>query len=104
MSNDAATPQNPVEPLGDRDLSLPLRGDTFLGVCEGLSQEFGIPANLLRVGFAALFFWSMELSVVAYLAIGGILAVARWAFPRPKQAPVRAAEEPAEEPHLPLAA
>lgn len=62
-------------------VALPLRGDTFLGVCEALGQDFHVPADLLRIAFAALFFWSMIAGIATYLAIGAFIALARWLYP-----------------------
>jgi phage shock protein PspC (stress-responsive transcriptional regulator) len=72
----------------DEQPALPLRGDTFLGVCHALGEDFGIPADLLRIAFAALFFWNMTAAVGTYLAIGAIIALARWAYPARRKASV----------------
>lgn len=69
---------------------LPLRHDTMFGVCEGLGEEFGFHANWLRLGLVApLFFWP-TLTIAAYFALGGVLALARWMVPSAAatQAPV----------------
>ena len=71
---------------------LPLRGDTFLGVCEALGQDTRIPADLFRIAFAALFFWSMGLAVGVYLGLGAVIAVSRWLFPRSRALPSSAVE------------
>jgi phage shock protein PspC (stress-responsive transcriptional regulator) len=60
---------------------LPLRGDTFLGVCEGIGRELGFNPNLLRVPLAALLLWNPVAIVGSYLALGCVLAVALWVFP-----------------------
>jgi phage shock protein PspC (stress-responsive transcriptional regulator) len=86
---------------------LPLRGDTFLGVCEALGQDTRVPADLFRIAFAALFFWNMLLAVGVYLGLGAVIALSRWLFPAaPKTVAIGAAEpvEQKEEQPLPLAA
>lgn len=57
------------------------REDTILGVCEGLAQELGVPAMLLRVAFAVGLFWNPLAMVAAYLTLGVALALFRWGFP-----------------------
>lgn len=63
--------------------SLFAREDTMLGVCEGLGQELGVPALLLRIAFAVGLFWNPVAMIVAYLTLGVALALFRWAFPLP---------------------
>lgn len=65
----------------DNKGNLLLRNDTFLGVCEGLGQDFGFHANWLRIAFALAFFFSPVGVVAAYLGLGLIVAVSRLAFP-----------------------
>ena len=60
---------------------LPLRNDTLLGVCEGLGQEFGINPNWLRLAFVLPLFVQPMLTMAAYFAVGGVLALARWLIP-----------------------
>lgn len=103
----AQTPtQNPAAATAGQS-ALPLRGDTFLGVCEALGQDFGIPADLFRIVFAGLFFWNMGLAIAAYFGLGTVIAVSRWLFPVQDRATVltdRTAAGEAEELQLPLAA
>ena len=87
--------------------ALPLRGDTFLGVCEALRQDFGIPADIFRIAFAALFFWSMGLAVAIYLGVGAIIALSRWLYPASRLAapePGCETHQQGEDSQLPLAA
>ena len=63
------------------DPSLFAREDTILGVCEGLGQELGVSPTLFRVTFAVGLFWNPLAMVVAYLALGTMLALFRRAFP-----------------------
>lgn len=77
--------------------ALPLRDDTFLGVCEGLGEDLRIPSNWLRVAFAALLFWNPTAAAATYAAAGVLVLFSRLVFPRPKTAPAtEAAPAPAE--------
>ena len=73
--------------------SLFAREDTILGVCEGLGEELGVSATLLRAAFAIGLFWNPLAIVAAYLALGVALALFRWAFPMRR----RQAAAPAEQ-------
>jgi phage shock protein PspC (stress-responsive transcriptional regulator) len=57
-----------------------LRNDTILGVCEAIGQETGVNPNWLRVGFCLPVFWNPLAVIVAYLALGAIVAATRYAF------------------------
>lgn len=59
------------------------RDDTFLGVCEALGEDFGIHANWLRLAMAGALFFAPVPVIVAYLAMGVLVAVSRWLFPAP---------------------
>lgn len=65
----------------DREPPLPLRGDTFLGVCEAIGQDLGFHPNWLRIPFAALILWNPVVIVGLYLGLGCVVATARWYFP-----------------------
>lgn len=86
------------------------RSDTFFGVCEGLGEDLRIPANLIRLALAGLLFWNPVLAIGGYLAVGLVIAAARFLFPDPLPAPASvddAAGQPTEqaEPEpMPLAA
>lgn len=87
-----------------------LRGDTILGVCEGIGQDFGFNPNWLRVLFAATFYWSPAGVIGAYLALGVLVAFSRLVAPSPRMASSAPTVEVAEtssdrrETELPLAA
>ena len=71
--------------------SLLSRPDTLFGVCEGLGEDFGFNAQLLRVALAVmLLFWSPVGAVAAYVAAGMIVLLSRWLYPDP--APASATE------------
>ena len=74
-----------------RQVALPLRGDTFLGVCEAIGQDFGFNPNWLRVAFAPVIMVSPATAICAYLAIGSVVAVTRLLFPAQKRIPAQAA-------------
>ena len=95
------------------DTPLPLRDDTFFGVCEGLGEDLGIPSNLLRLALSLMLFWNPAAAVATYFAAGVLVLFTRLVFPKPRiaaadeAAPVQvepAVQEPAEAAPVPLAA
>jgi len=79
------------------------RPDTFFGVCEALGEDLRIHANIFRMAFAALLFWSPVTGFASYAALGALIASSRWLFPSPAVTPAAAeAEEQPEQ--LPIAA
>ncbi len=60
---------------------LPLRSDTFLGVCEAIGQDLGINANWVRVLFAPVILFNPVAAIGGYLALGAVVATSRWMFP-----------------------
>jgi phage shock protein PspC (stress-responsive transcriptional regulator) len=60
---------------------LPLRHDTILGVCEAIGQEFGFNPLWLRLAFIVPVFISPMYAIGAYLALGAIVAAARYFAP-----------------------
>ena len=84
---------------------LPLRSDTILGVCEAIGEDFGFNANWLRLVFACSFYFNPLLVVGSYVALGLVVAVARWFAPKPAAAPQTGeATADAGRERLPLAA
>lgn len=85
------------------------RNDTFLGVCEAIGEDFGVPANLLRLAFAGLFFFQPIGAIALYLLLGLAVMVSRKLYPSvraeaspilavpPAPAPAPAALQPADE-------
>lgn len=65
----------------ERKVALPLRNDTFLGVCEAIGGELGFNPNWLRVAFGFLILFNPVVAVGAYLGLGIFVAVAHWLFP-----------------------
>ena len=95
------------------ETALPLRDDTFFGVCEGLGEDLGIPSNLLRLALSLMLFWNPAAAVATYVAAGALVLFSRLVFPRPKIAPAAeaapvqaepAVQEPADAAPVPLAA
>jgi phage shock protein C len=84
--------------------SLPMRDDTFFGVCQGLGEDFGFNPVYLRVAFAVLLLWNAGAAILAYALAGAIVALGRRLFPNPRaaetgaegivEAPSRAEQEP----------
>ena len=75
--------------------ALPFRGDTILGVCEGIGQDLGFNPLYLRLVFATLFYFDPAMVVGSYLALGAGLAIARWLYPVPAAPVAQAARDPA---------
>ena len=90
------TAQPPVS--SERPPALPLRNDTFLGVCEAIGQDLGFNPNFLRVPFAALLLWNPAVIVGLYLGLGVVVAASRWFFPATKPETVAKANEAARVP------
>lgn len=80
-------------------VALPLRNDTFLGVCEAIGQDLGINPNWLRVAFAPFILLSPMITLGVYLGLGAIVAASRWFFPvesRSSKADTAEAPQPVE--------
>jgi phage shock protein C len=98
----AATAENQNDQLAaeKNEPALPLRSDTFLGVCEAIGHDFGFNPNWLRIAFAPLIIMSPLTAMGAYLALGCVVAVARWLFPveaaKPAQVDASAPEAAAD--------
>ena len=65
---------------------LPFRGDTMLGVCEALGQDFGFHPNWLRLAFAAPVLWNPWIAFGLYLGLGAIVALSRLIAPHRRAA------------------
>ena len=74
--------------------ALPFRGDTILGVCEGIGQDLGFNPIYLRLVFASVFYFDPLVVVGSYLALGAGLALARWLYPVPAEPVAQAAADP----------
>jgi len=62
------------------------RDDTFLGICEGLGEDFGINPLWLRLGFAVSLLWNPIAVVAAYLGAGVVVLLSRLIAPNPRRA------------------
>ena len=85
------------------------RSDTFFGICEGLGEDFRIPANLLRIGLAVLLFFNPAAAFATYGALGVLVLFSRLVvrepkIPAPHDQPAQVELETEEELRLPLAA
>jgi phage shock protein PspC (stress-responsive transcriptional regulator) len=78
------------------------REDTFLGVCEGLGEDFGVNPIFLRLAFAGGLLWNPEVMIVAYLALAVVVAFSRLIAPKPRAA--APSEVPQESEELAVAA
>jgi phage shock protein C len=96
----AAAPA-PVSASSERGVPLPLRSDTFFGICEAIGQDLGFNPNWLRFFFAVLLLWNPEVTLAAYFGLGAVVAATRFFFPEARPAVVAdsergvAADEPA---------
>jgi phage shock protein PspC (stress-responsive transcriptional regulator) len=71
---------------------LPLRSDTFLGVCEALGEDLGVNPLFIRIPFAALLLWNPVVVVAVYLGLGAVVMGSRWWFPISKPAAATSAD------------
>jgi phage shock protein C len=78
-------------------VALPLRADTFLGVCEAIGQDLGINPNWLRIAFAPFIMLNPLLTIAVYLGLGAVVALSRWFFPAGRKAQPALANERREE-------
>ena len=95
-----AAPALQIDPAaasdGQREPALPFRGDTLLGVCEAIGQDLGVNPTWFRAAFAGLFLWNPEVVVISYVALGIVVALARWAFPVTRKPAAAAEPKPAQ--------
>jgi phage shock protein C len=73
--------ENGHETANGATVALPLRNDTFLGVCEAVGQDFGFNPNWLRVVFAPFILISPVFTLAAYFALGGFVLLSRRLYP-----------------------
>lgn len=84
---------------------LPLRGDTMLGACEALGQDFGFNPNWLRIVLGSLVLWNAWGAFAIYLGLAAVVGISRLlAPPRPETAVAASAAVEIEPEELPLAA
>jgi phage shock protein PspC (stress-responsive transcriptional regulator) len=76
--------------------SLFSRDDTFLGICEGIGQDFGFHPNLLRVTLACLCFFYPVPVLATYFGLGVMVFATRWMAPNVVEHIEVAADSPVE--------
>ena len=64
--------------------SLFARDHTFLGVCEGLGEDFGFNPLYLRVAFAVPLIWNPLATLGAYAAVGLVVLASRLLVREPR--------------------
>ncbi|OJY71600.1 MAG: hypothetical protein BGP16_13440 [Sphingobium sp. 66-54] len=65
--------------------SLIARNDTLLGVCAAIGEDFGFNPIWLRAAFAVVVFFNLVLAVGIYLAMGAVVLLTRWLYPKPRR-------------------
>ena len=88
---DHHTARQTVQPAAFDPTPLPLRGDTMLGVCEALGQDFGFNPNWMRVAFAAPVLWNPWIAFAIYLGLGLVVGLSRLLAPPRREAVAAAA-------------
>ena len=66
--------------------SLIARDDTFLGICEGLGEDFGFNPLYLRIALGVSLIASPVAAVAAYLGLGVVVMATRLLVPNPRLA------------------
>ncbi|HEX8525481.1 PspC domain-containing protein [Allosphingosinicella sp.] len=67
--------------MRDVQTNLFTRGDTFIGVCQGVGEDTGIPPDLLRLAFTALLFLAPVAALAGYAGLGAVVLASRLLFP-----------------------
>lgn len=82
----------------DKQPNLFTRDDTFLGICQGLGEDLGIPPDVLRLSLVPLLFFYPLAAAGAYAAAGLLVLATRLIFPARTAAKSQVLiEEPAAE-------
>jgi phage shock protein PspC (stress-responsive transcriptional regulator) len=81
MTAATADQQNQQPAAEQRNVALPLRSDTFLGVCEAIGQDLNINPNWIRILFAPIILFSPLSALAGYLGLGAVVATSRYFFP-----------------------
>ena len=71
---------------------LPLRPDTFFGVCQAVGEDLGFHPNFLRIPFGALLLWNPVVTIGGYVGLGIVVAVTRWLLPDASESAVDATQ------------
>lgn len=66
------------------------RDDTLLGVCQELGEDFGFNPLWLRIAFGVALLFQPLAAIGGYVALAGIIALARWLVPDPVFTDVKA--------------
>jgi len=60
--------------------------DNLFGICNALGEDLGIDPLWPRLLFATTFIFDPAVVIASYFAIGALMLVVRFAFPRPRPA------------------
>ena len=70
----------------EKQVALPLRAHTILGVCEAIGEDFGFNPVFLRIPLAASVIYSPMWAIGAYFALGAVVLASRLLFPKARPA------------------
>lgn len=84
----------------EKQVALPLRSYTILGVCEAIGEDFGFNPTFLRVPLAAIVLFNPLIAIGVYFALGATVLGSRLLFPEQSDSPTEAVRlSPANEQH-----
>jgi phage shock protein PspC (stress-responsive transcriptional regulator) len=83
-----------VNAMEDQHTNLIARDDTFLGVCQGMAEDFGFNPLYLRVALSVALLWNPEIVLGVYAALALIVLFSRLVFPNPRIKPAATSAEP----------
>jgi hypothetical protein len=72
---------------------LPIRDDTFLGVCQAIEEDLGISGNLLRIALGAAVLLNPLAAIGGYTVLGLAVGLSRLIAPVPTVALTEAATD-----------
>jgi phage shock protein PspC (stress-responsive transcriptional regulator) len=83
----------------EKDVALPLRSHTILGVCEAIGEDFGFNPIFLRIPLAASVIWNPLIAIGTYFVLGIAVLASRLLFPKatPQKAEAVHEQQPANE-------
>lgn len=86
----------------EKQVPLPLRSDTLLGVCEALGEDLGFNPLWLRIALSSGVLWNPVAIVGIYLGLGLLVLISRMLFPSAVEHVAEERTAPAEKPVEPM--